>query len=176
MIFVYVLIYMDFISELLFYIQDSVQISAVSHGHSGEVWSCLSIALSRSPSICMKTLDMAAATPCLAGVALKNAVWKSDFGCIGYAARKATPQHIWIATTVSNSSLLAITPATYGILIPGSDQIEINYSRRCAQSLPQLVSVWSLPRINTWFSMSWRYVTTQLLTQIDDNRQQCKPH
>jgi len=38
MIFVYVLIYMDFISELLFYIQDSVQISAVSHGHSGEVW------------------------------------------------------------------------------------------------------------------------------------------
>jgi len=37
MIFVYVLIYMDFISELLFFIQDSVQISAVSHGHSGEV-------------------------------------------------------------------------------------------------------------------------------------------
>jgi len=37
MIFVYVLIYMDFISELLFFIQNSVQISAVSHGHSGEV-------------------------------------------------------------------------------------------------------------------------------------------
>ena len=36
-IFVYVLIYMDFISELVFFMQNSVQISAVSLGHSGEV-------------------------------------------------------------------------------------------------------------------------------------------
>ena len=37
MIFVYVLIYMDFISELVFIMQNSVQISAASHYHSGEV-------------------------------------------------------------------------------------------------------------------------------------------
>ena len=38
MIFVYALIYMDFISELVFFMQNSVQISAVSLGHSREVW------------------------------------------------------------------------------------------------------------------------------------------
>ena len=38
MIFVYVLIYMDFISELPFFTQNFVQISAASHCHSGEVW------------------------------------------------------------------------------------------------------------------------------------------
>ncbi len=39
MIFVYVLIYMDFIPELLFFTQNSVQISAASPCHSCEVCS-----------------------------------------------------------------------------------------------------------------------------------------
>jgi len=38
MIFVYMLIYMDFIPELLFFTQNFVQISAPSPCHSGVVW------------------------------------------------------------------------------------------------------------------------------------------
>ncbi len=86
MIFVYVLIYMDFILELPLFTQNSVQISAASHCHSGEVWiNCFASFLPRA--VPDRRIELAQIGRRIAAVYYLEQMHKADALGMSYAAQ-----------------------------------------------------------------------------------------